>query len=220
MNKSRTSLLIVENQTLVRKGFRALLQMYRPGWKILEATDGIKALLISREERPDIILMNYKMPRLDGLKAATYLLKDLPGTKMIMLSGEQQPEFIARTFATGFLGYLTKDSSDTELMEAIDAVASGKIYIRPDLVQYANIDLISSQRKKIYRKHSRATELSLREAEILRYLSNGLKCNEVSRQLGISERTVSNHKANIYRKYQLHSIADMVRFAVQYDLIG
>ena len=214
----RTRILIVEDQTLVRKGFKSLINMYRPGWEVYEAVDGIKALITAREHEPHLILMDYFMPKLDGIKAAKFILEEFPETKIIMVSTEQSPEFIAGTFSAGFVGIVSKDSSDQEFMEAIDTVCSGEMYIREDLRQYANIDLKNYEKKKIYKKHPRATELSVREVEILRHLSNGLKYREVGQQLGISKRTVHNHKANICKKYQLHSIADLVRFAVQHNL--
>ncbi len=211
-------ILIVEDQTLVRKGFKSLIQMYRPAWEVFEAVDGIKALISVREHEPDLILMDYFMPKLDGLKAAKFILEEFPETKIIMVSTEQSPEFIAETFSTGYMGIVCKDSSDRELLEALDKVASGEMYIREDLQQYANIDLKSYVKKKISNQHSPAPELSVREVEILRHLSNGLKCNEVGKQLGISKRTVHNHKANICKKFQIHSIAALVRFAMQHNL--
>jgi two-component system, NarL family, response regulator NreC len=214
-----TKILIVEDQVLIRKGISALVKSKYPLWEIHEAKDGVQALSKALEIKPDIILMDYRMPMMDGLKASRLITKNLPGTKIIMVSGEETSDFMIDAIEARVSGIVTKSSSEKELLKAIFAVIHGKTYLNNSVCNKIAEHLYEKQRKKISSKHIQSSLLSDRELEILTLLAKGNSAAQIAEKLVISRRTVEAHKANILKKCQVGSTPDLVRFAISKNLI-
>ena len=214
-----TKILIVEDQALIRKGISALVKAHYPDWKIYEAENGVQAISKAKELRPDIILMDFRMPKMDGLKAAAIITKNLPETKIIMVSAEENSEFMFDAVNARVSGIVTKTDSDTELLKAISNVKNGKSYLNRSVSDKITQHIFEKKKITIKSKHLQSSLLSDRELEILALLVKGNTAIQIAAKLYISKRTVESHKANIMKKCQVKSTPDLVRFAISKKLI-
>jgi len=214
-----TRILIVDDHALIRKGLVSLLKSNLPDWEIHEASNGVEAVLKAARIRPDIILMDYYMPRLNGAQAASVITRDLPQTKVLMISMNESPEYIIRTIQSGVKGIIPKDSSEQEVMDAIRDVGNGKTHLHERVAGTA-LDFLNRDRRKTARnRHSASDLLTDRELEIIELLVKGVPQPDILPRLAISKRTLETHKSNIFRKLQVHSTAEMIRYAVRNKLV-
>jgi DNA-binding NarL/FixJ family response regulator len=144
-------ILIVDDHALIRKGIMAILKNYASSWELLEAEDGVKAILKAQEANPDIILLDYHMPKLDGVKAATIIKKASPESKIIIVSMDMNPEMIIEMIHAGVAGIVSKQSSDDELILAIDTVKNGKRHLSEHVSEIVTQDILD--KKKRIRKY-------------------------------------------------------------------
>ncbi|QBG46719.1 response regulator transcription factor [Verrucomicrobia bacterium S94] len=181
-------ILIVDDNPMMRFGLRGSLSS-EEGFKVIgEAASGEEALAFVREYRPDVVTMDYKMPGGNGIEATTEILKDVPETKIILLSVFDSEEDIWKAVQAGVCGYLTKTAGDVdELIDAVKTVAAGKEFY-PEII---------AQKLKERRKMS---DLSPREVEVLKLLAAGHSNKEMAAALGISDETVKAHLANLRSK--------------------
>ncbi len=214
-----TKILIVEDQALIRKGISALVKLHYPNWEIHEAENGVRAVSKAKEVLPDIILMDYRMPKMDGLIASAIITKNLPETKIIMVSAEENSEFLFDAIDARVSGIVNKTSSDVELMKAIFNVKNGKFYLNSLVSDKITQHFFERKRKRVMSKHLHSSLLSDRELEILNLLAKGNSAIQIAGLLFISKRTVESHKANILKKCQVRSTPDLVRFAISKKLI-
>jgi DNA-binding NarL/FixJ family response regulator len=213
-------ILIVDDHALIRRGIMSILEHHDPTWELHEAEDGVKAILKAQEVNPDIILLDYHLPRLNGGKAATIIKKASPQAHIIMVSMDLSPEMVIEMIQAGVSGIVSKQSPENELLQAIDNVQNGKHHISQQVKDIVDEDLME---KKISTRHSRHTRhviLTDRETEILLYIVKGLSCTEIAEELAISSRTVSNHKANMFRKCKVKSTAELTRFALKSRIVS
>jgi len=214
-----TKILIVEDQALIRKGISAMVRSHYPDWEIHEAENGVQAILKAKEVLPDIILMDYRMPIMDGLQASRIITKNFPGIKIIMVSAEENSEFMFDAVDARVSGIVTKTCSDAELLKAIFDVQNGRSYLNSSVSDKITQHFYEKKRKRVGSKHLHSTLLSDRELEILKLLSKGNSAAQIATKLFISKRTVEAHKANILKKCQVGSTPELVRFAICKKLI-
>ena len=195
-----TKILIVEDQALIRKGISALVKSHYPNWEIHEAENGIQAISKAKEVCPDIILMDYRMPKMDGLTASIIITNNHPETKIIMVSGEENSEFMFDAVDARVSGIVTKTCSDVELLNAIFNVKNGKSYLNSFVSDKITQHLFEKNRKRVLSKHLNSSLLTDRELEILNLLAKGNSAPQIATKLFISKRTVDAHKANIIKK--------------------
>jgi len=199
--------LVCDDHAMVRSGLRLLLEA-DPGIEVVgEAPDADDAIERARALSPDVVLLDVVLRGRSGLDAIAELLTAAPGTKVLMLSMQDDPRYVRAAFAAGADGYLQKEAAGAELIEAIREVASGRSFVHPLLgarLALAEVaDEVSSE-----------AALSEREREVLRLLALGHTNLEVARQLSISVRTVESHRAHIARKLGLRTRAEIVRYAL------
>jgi|WetSurMetagenome_2_1015567.scaffolds.fasta_scaffold335193_2 two-component system, NarL family, response regulator NreC len=211
--------LIVEDQALIRKGISVLVKSHYPTWQVYEAADGLEAIVRAREVRPEIILMDYRMPGLDGLKAAETIISEFPETKVIMVSAEEDSEFMFAALDANVSGIVAKTASDEELLHAIRMVKNGKRYFEGLTPEKISQYFYEKNKKRIPGKHHHSSLLTDRELEILVLIARGNSAADIAAKLFISKRTVEVHKANIMKKCQVGSTADLVRYAISKKLI-
>ncbi|MBN1554696.1 MAG: response regulator transcription factor [Phycisphaerae bacterium] len=204
--------LIVENHTIVRQGIRALLSYTDDLEVIAEAVDGRDALRLAQETRPDVILMDIRMPNLNGVDACRQILKELPSAHIIALTLLTDRKSVQNMFDAGAKGYLLKDSGLDQLLHAIRTVLEGKQYLAvelggPDVTDYRDPDVPEGKYGK--------SLLSSREREVLQLVAEGRTTRQIADELGISVKTVETHRHNLMQKTHLRSIADLTKYAIR-----
>lgn len=211
--------LVVDDHTLIRKGIASILKKHDPSWEVFEAENGIQAIFKASEIRPDIILMDYLMPKLDGVQAAIAIRRELPDSKIIMVSMDLSEDVVIRTIHAGVAGFVPKDSSDQELLSAITAVHKGNLHIPVNVFEMASGVLVKSRVKRSDSGLIDHMLFTARETEILKLLTQGYSSGRIAAHLSISRRTVESHRANIFKKCKVHSISSLIRWAIKNNII-
>jgi two-component system response regulator NreC len=212
-------IMVVDDHILIRKGLKALLNYYNKTWEIIEAGDGIQAMVNSTGQKPDIILMDYMMPKMDGEKAAIQILKDFPGVGIIMISAYIPVDIMRKLLHVGVLGILPKISEDRELIEAITSVSRGIQYVSKTLLIACGEEAILGKSEEEEFDSDGNPLLTKKEKEILQFLVRGTRRELIADKLMISPRTLDGHKQSIYRKLDIHSLAELVRIAYANNLV-
>lgn len=205
--------LIVDDHAVVRSGLRLLLQAEEGLEPVGEAGTARDAVFQARSTKPDVILLDVVMPDQTGLDVLPTLLHEHPETKVLILSMQDDPQYVRQAFAAGASGYVLKEAADTEVVAAIREVANGGRYVHPEL----GARLVAADTEAARR--AEADPLSDREREVLRLLALGHTNQEISKQLYISVRTAETHRAHIMQKLRLSSRAELVRYALQQGLL-
>jgi two-component system response regulator NreC len=216
-SESRYRIVLVEDHTLFREGLKALLA-FEPDFEIIgEAEDGLKAIQCVETLKPDIVLLDLTMPRLNGLEAIREMKKLSPKTKVVVLTAHRSHEFVAATLRAGASGYVLKDAEHAELLLAMRSVLKDKSYLSPD---------VSGRVIEGYLSAAEASgpdalweTLTARERQILKLIAEGRKSREIADLLCISEDTVAKHRAHIMSKLDLHSASALTAYALKKALI-
>ena len=201
------TVLLVDDHILVRRGFRRLLED-DPGIAIAgEASSGEEAIALSAQLAPNVILMDYALPGMNGIAAMREILKGSPSAVVLMLTMHSEAALVQRALDAGARGYLLKSATDLDLPDAVRRAAAGRRVIDPKLAQAA------SARSE----HTR--ELSAREIEVLRLVCEGLSNRDIATRLSLSANTVAVHRANIMSALGVHKTAELVVYAIQHGLV-
>ncbi|MFO7964357.1 MAG: response regulator transcription factor [Desulfobacterales bacterium] len=217
MNKAK-KVVIVEDHAIIRDGLRSLLEKFKNVEVVGEAEDGLKAIRCIKEKKPDLIILDINMPKMDGLAVIHEIKTVLPQIKIIVLTMFKEEEYIIETFKSGVEGYCLKSSSFEELKMAIEAIFSGKQFISPEISDKVMEGFIESQ-KKIKQK-SAWESLTQREKEVLKLVGEGYKNKEIADYLCISVKTVEKHRANIMKKLDMHTASSLAAYAVDKGLVN
>ncbi len=207
--------LIVDDHTILRQGLRRLLESQDDIEVVGEARDGREAVEAAKEKRPHIVLMDLWMPQVNGLDATRRLLRAVPDTKVIVLSMYLDGESVHQSLEAGVSGYLMKDASASDLLDAIREVASGKTSFAPQ-IPAATIERYRVEREEAGRK---SAELTRREREVLKLLAEGHTVREVAEMLRLSQKTVDTHKTNLMKKLGIHNRVALVKYAIHKKII-
>mgnify|MGYP001134390993 CR=1 FL=1 len=208
--------ILVEDHTIVREGLRPLLE--GKGIEVVgEVGNGLDAVRLAKERKPDLVIMDLMLPRLSGIEATRRIRKILPNVKIIMLTIHDEPPFVFKSLEAGANGFLVKESPLEELVAAIKAVMNGEMYLSSNFPQ----TLLGSY-AKFRRRGKKADQFALltkREREILQYIAEGYTSPKIAQALFISRKTVENHRANIMEKLGIHDTAGLVRYALKIGLV-
>ncbi len=213
MTETPVRVLVVDDHAVVRTGLRRILDAEQDIETVGEAPNAERALYEALELKPDVVLLDVVMPGKSGIEAMPSLLKALPDTKVLVLSMQDDPRYVREAFEAGASGYVLKEAADTEVVDAVRAVARGERYVHPAL----GARLIAAESEE--RKRAASDPLSEREREVLRLLALGHTNQEIAAQLYISVRTAETHRAHIMRKLGLASRAELVRYALDNGMI-
>jgi len=216
---STLRVLIADDHEVVRRGLRALIDGH-PGWETCgEAATGREAVEKSGELKPDVIVMDITMPGLNGLDATRQVLKAVPNTQVLILTVHASEQLVRDVLAAGARGYVLKSDAGRDLVAAIDALAHHKPFFTPTLAEM----VLRGQGRPLKAGEGSITTqspLSSREREILQLLAEGKSNKEVATALNISVKTVETHRAKIMQKLDLHSITDLVHYAIRNNLVA
>jgi DNA-binding NarL/FixJ family response regulator len=207
-------LLLADDHPVVRRGIVFSLSKHANLEVVGEAADGAEALGKARELVPDVLLTDIDMPGLTGLAVTEALRKELPQIKVLMLSSNTNAEFVLRCAQSGANGYILKQASPDEFVQAIQTVHAGQPFFSPDVARVALNQLVRGNGQG-----PDPSELSNREREVLKHIADGLCNKEIACRLNIGTRTVETHRERLMRKLNIHSVAGLTRFAVAKGLV-
>jgi two-component system response regulator NreC len=221
-------LMLVDDHEVVRTGLRTFLETQTGLEVVGEANNGQTALELAKEVKPDVVVMDISMPDMDGLETTRQLLVTTPDCKVLALTVHADKQYFFEMLAAGAVGYVTKQAAADDLVSAIRSVAEGNVYLQPALAMWLLEDyrrlaaqdlseaLIESRDEQA---HKDLESLSERERQVVELVADGLTNNEIGEALGISPKTVARHRERIMSKLDLHSCAELVKFAIRTGLI-
>ncbi len=216
--KSMNRLVIAEDHAILREGLRSLLSS-DPGLQVVaEARDGHEAIAVVEKHRPDLILLDLSMPRMNGMDAIGEISRRFPETRILVLTVHKTEEYIQAALQAGASGYVLKDAAYAELIHAIRSILDGKPFLSPEVSQKVIEGYLEG--KKTGEVTTVWDTLTQREREILKMIAEGHKNKEIADFLCISPKTVEKHRANLMKKLDLHSASEMTVFAMRKGLIG
>ena len=213
-------ILIADDHAVLRAGLRMLIDSQEDLEVIGEAADGAEAVEQAGVLQPDLVLMDITMPGGGGIPAIPAVLKACPKTRVLVLTMHDDATYLRATMEAGATGYLVKSAADTELLTAIRTVAAGRTFVDlPGFAQAAPDALTTGQRAEPAGPRDQPSPLSEREREVLALVAQGHTNHEVADRLRISIKTVETYRARLMEKLDLHSRADLVRYALEQGLL-
>jgi DNA-binding NarL/FixJ family response regulator len=204
--------LIADDHGIVRSGLRILLEQQEGIEVIAEAENGLQARDIAIAERPDLAILDVKMPELTGLEATREIRAKAPEVAVLILSMHDEERYLFEALKAGASGYVLKRAADTDLLAAIAAVERGEPFLTPEAQQVLIKDVLGGG-------EGREDVLTPREQEVVRLVAEAHTNREIAELLGLSEKTVENHRANAMRKLGMRDRVELVRYAIRRGLI-
>lgn len=213
------SVLLVDDHELVRMGLKALLEK-ETGIKIIgEATSGEQAIRMVREKKPDIVLMDVKMPGIGGLEATRRLMHSYPDVRIIAVTSCHDDPYPSRLMQTGASGFVAKDSASVELADAIRKVYSGQRYVSTEIAQQMALKTMTRNGSEGGDDASPLTDLSERELQVLLMVSVGAKIQKIADKLCITSKTVNTYRYRLYEKLGVETDVELALLAIRHGLV-
>jgi DNA-binding NarL/FixJ family response regulator len=210
-------ILVVDDHAVVRRGVRSLLESHQ-GWEVCgEATTGRDAVEQSRQLRPDVVVMDLSLPELNGLDATRQILKDTPGTEVLVLTMHRSEELARDVLRAGARGYIMKSDAGEHLIAAVDTLRQHKPFLTSTVTSFVLKDFV--RRGDSAQADLSPVGVTSREREIIQLVAEGRSNKEAASTLGISVKTIEAHRANIMRKLQLRTVSDLVRYAIRNKIV-
>jgi DNA-binding NarL/FixJ family response regulator len=211
-------ILVVDDHDIIRRGLKGLLAA-KPGWEVCgEAKTGREAVTLAEQLKPEIVVMDISMPDLNGLEAARRISKSLPKTGILILTMHFSDQLVREVVEAGARGYILKSDADRDLVTAVDSIAHRRTFFTPRASEML-LDDFSRQTAGAEPRLPQRNRLTTREREIVQLLAEGKSSKEVAVALGISVKTAETHRANIMRKLEIHSVSELVRYAIKNQII-
>jgi two-component system response regulator NreC len=215
---SAIRILLADDHTIMRRGLRLLIESQPEFCVVAEASDGRQAVQQAEATMPDVAVMDIAMPNLSGIEAAQRIATAQPATAIVILSMHSDEGYVLRALKVGAKGYLLKDSAEGDLIEAIKAVHEGKTFFSPEISKL----LVEDYVREIRTRGAEDTYdlLTSREREILQLLAERKSNKEIALALNISVYTIETHRRNLHEKLNLHSLAELILYAVRKGIIS
>lgn len=210
-----TTILLADDHRVVREGLRTLLSQEADLSVVGEASDGRQVVELARSLKPDVIIMDIAMPELNGIEAARLIVTDNPRTRIVALSMYADRRFVTQILRAGALGYVLKEAAFEELAHAIRTVAGGKPYLSASVAGFV-VEEFVQQSSPVPAKS--LDLLTNREREVLKLLAEGKRARDIASELKIGVKTAEAHRQNLMNKLEMHTIAELTRFAIREGL--
>jgi len=214
----KITVLLADDHTIVRQGFRLLLEAEPDIAVVGEAETGRQAVQLVRKLRPDVVVMDIAMPQLNGLEATRQITKEVPSTKVIILSSYSHDEYVQQLTEAGASGYLLKQTAAPDLLKAVREAIKGNTFLSPAISRR----LMDHYREMLVKgapvKKSTNT-LSSREAEVLQLIAEGKANKQIAAELNVSTKTVETHRQRLMNRLGIHDVAGLTRYAISKGII-
>jgi DNA-binding NarL/FixJ family response regulator len=204
--------LIADDHGIVRSGLRKLLESEDRIEVVAEASDGAEARDLALEHRPDLAILDVKMPEMGGLEATREIRREAPDVSVLILSMHDEERYLFEALKAGASGYVLKRAADSDLMDAIHAVERGEPFLTPEAQQALIRDVLGEG-------ESAGEELTPREEEVVKLVAEAHTNKEIAEMLGLAEKTAENHRSNAMRKLGMRDRVELVRYAIRRGLI-
>jgi DNA-binding NarL/FixJ family response regulator len=216
MIMKRITVLLAEDHTIVREGFRKMLEFEDDLEIVGEAQDGRQAVALAKKLRPDVVLMDFAMPLLNGLEATRQICRDRPAAKVLMLSAHNDDAYVTNATESGAVGFLLKQTSSHDVCRAIREVFRGGTFFSPAIARHLK------HQKSLGRTGAdkmKNIKLTSREMEVLQLIAEGKANKETASELGIGLKTVEKHREHLMEKLDIHDTAGLTRYAISAGII-
>lgn len=211
-------ILVVDDHDIIRRGLNQLLTM-RQGWEVCgEAKTGREAIALAEQLQPEIVVMDVSMPEMNGLEAARRIHKSFPKIGILILTLHFSDQLVREIVAAGARGYILKSDTSRDLVSAVEAVANRQTFFTPRAAEVL-LNSFSWKGSELDSQVLARNRLTPREREIVQLLAEGKTSREAALVLGISIKTAETHRANIMRKLEVHSLSEVVRYAVKNHIV-
>jgi DNA-binding NarL/FixJ family response regulator len=211
-----TRILLVDDHKIMRQGLKSLLAR-EPDMEVIgEADDGRAGLEMARELRPDVVLMDISMPGLNGIDATRRMLDIKPSIKVLALTAHSDRNMVREILKAGAMGYIVKDSAVEELVQAVHTAIDGRVYLSPRIAGLVVVGFVDENGNG--GAPGVFSRLTAREREVLQLMAEGKATKEVARALSVSVKTAETHRRAIMQKLDLHSVAELTKYAVREGL--
>ena len=211
---AKIEILIADDHQIVREGIRDILEL-RSEWTVVgEATNGSQAVEKATKLNADVVIIDLRMPQMNGFEAIRRIRQALPQTEIVVLTVDESERSVRKAISHGVRAYLSKSDAGCDLIAAIEAVSRHEFFFSPRLRQSTDID----EMRAVDEGASRS-ELSPRQLEVLKLLAEGCATKEVASRLEISTKTAETHRTNLMRRIGAHSLADLVHYAIRKGLV-
>jgi two-component system, NarL family, response regulator NreC len=214
---SPVRIVLADDHTIVRNGLRAVLERHPDFAVVGEAANGREAIEAVERERPDLVILDLAMPILNGIEAARRISAEHPKTAVMILSMHADESYILKALRAGARAYLLKDSAESDLIHAIRAVSSGKAFFSPAVSKILADDYLRQLQQ--HGVEDRYESLTARERELLQLIAELKSTKDIATLLGVSVHTVDTHRGNLMQKLNVHSIPELVLYAVRKGII-
>jgi DNA-binding NarL/FixJ family response regulator len=211
-------ILVADDHDIVRRGLTRLLEEHA-GWSVCaEAANGREAVELALEHRPEVVVLDLTMPELNGFEATRRIRQALPDTEVLIFTMHESEELVRNVLAAGARGYLLKSDAARQLVPAVESLAQRKPFFAGRISEVLLEGFLESGRRKA--TPAATDRLTSREREVVQLLAEGNSNKAIARRLDLSVKTVETHRAAIMRKLDLHSLADLVRYAVRNQIVS
>jgi DNA-binding NarL/FixJ family response regulator len=218
MHTKRITVLLAEDHTIVREGFRKMLELEDDFEIVGEAQDGRRAVALVKKFHPDVVLMDIAMPLLNGLEATRQILKDFPAAKVLILSAHSDYAYVESAIESGAAGFVLKQTSAKDVCRAIREVQKGKSFFSPSISKQLDHRNQKSPGRTGARK-KKIAQLTSREMEVLQLIAEGKANKQTAAELGIGIKTVEKHREHLMAKLDIHDTAGLTRYAISAGII-
>ena len=213
----KPKILIADDHEMVRQGLRRVI-IDAGSWDIIgEAVDGREAVELAKRTRPDVVVIDYSMPNLNGLEATRQIRAALPGTEVLVLTMHDSESLVREVLSAGAKGFVLKSDAGRVLLQGIETLLQHRPYFSSSISELLLNAYVAEAGE---RARESSTVLTAREREVVQLLAEGRSTKEAADQLGLSVKTVETHRANVMRKLGLQSFAELVRYAIRNNIIA